>query len=84
MRQFTVAALWDLGIRGDVDSDEWLCDGYGGAVVDTRPGEPHKSYRVLECTHPPETPSWERFVAAMLEHHGVVVPETVRPSWVNP
>lgn len=34
----------------------------------------------LHCTHGRTTAAdWDIFVAKMLEHHGVVVPESVRP-----
>ncbi len=37
----------------------------------------------LDCIHGlPPRESWDRFVASMLTHHGVIVPETYRPGFV--
>lgn len=35
----------------------------------------------LHCTHEPTGPAeWDQFTAAMLEHHGVTIPDDCRPE----
>lgn len=69
-----------------VSSHDGHCIGrfsrFGVDVHQTAEQQMSGSSECLFCTHPPTPPSWPDFVAAMHQHHGVVVPETLRPAWV--